>query len=242
MKRLPVLSSILLSILALSFSGCGKQAAQDKAADKTATASASPYTTVDQKVSYFIGYNVGSGLARENVVQVDQEAVKAGLADGLAKAKTRIPEAELQAALTTMQEKARTVAAATAEKQQGAATEFLAKNKARPGVTTTSSGLQYEVLTKGSGAKPKSTDTVEVHYHGTLLDGTVFDSSVERGQTVQFPVTGVIPGWIEALQLMPVGSKWKLFIPPSLGYGPRGQNKIPPNSLLIFEVQLISIK
>jgi FKBP-type peptidyl-prolyl cis-trans isomerase len=148
----------------------------------------------------------------------------------------------MQAALVAVQQKARAAAAAAGEKQQAATAEFLAKNKLRQGVTATASGLQYEVLVKGNGPKPKATDTVEVHYHGTLLDGTVFDSSVERGQPVQFPVTGVIPGWIEALQLMSVGDKWKLFIPPSLGYGAQAAGKIPPNSLLIFEVQLISIK
>jgi len=244
LKTFSLYLGALLAAVSLSFTACSKQAGNAKTSDKPVASdkSASPYATVDQKVSYYIGFNVGSGLAREKVVQVDQDAMKAGIADGLSGAKTRIAEADLQAALTTVQEKARAAALAAGEKQQAAAAELIAKNKTRPGVTTTASGLQYEVLTKGIGAKPKPTDTVEVHYHGTLVDGTVFDSSVERGQPVQFQVTGVIPGWIEALQLMSVGDKWKLYIPSSLAYGPRGQGKIPPNSLLIFEVQLISIK
>ena len=120
---------------------------------------------------------------------------------------------------------------------------FLAENAKREEVTTTVSGLQYEVLSEGKGDSPKATDEVTVHYHGTLIDGSVFDSSVERGQPATFPVNGVIPGWIEALQLMKPGAKYKLFIPSDLAYGERGAGqKIGPNSTLIFEVELISIK
>ncbi len=241
MNRFSIISLPLFAVCALALTSCSKQASTAKPAAATPAAT-SPYTTVDQRVSYGIGHNVGSGLARENVVVVDQAALKAGIDDGLAGTKSRVSEADLRAAFTTAQQKAAAAAAVAGEKQLAVATEFLAKNKARPGVTVTASGLQYEVLTKGTGAKPKPTDTVEVHYHGTLLDGTVFDSSVERGETVQFPVTGVIQGWIEALQLMSVGDKWKLYVPANLGYGPRGQGKIPANSLLVFEVQLISIK
>jgi FKBP-type peptidyl-prolyl cis-trans isomerase len=122
--------------------------------------------------------------------------------------------------------------------------EFLAKNGTKEGVTTTASGLQYEIITQGSGAKPALTDEVETHYHGTLLDGTVFDSSVDRGQSISFPVNGVIPGWTEALQLMSVGSKWKLYVPYNLAYGERGEPRggIAPYSTLIFEVELLGIK
>ena len=109
-------------------------------------------------------------------------------------------------------------------------------------MVTTESGLQYEVLVEGKGAKPTKDQSVEVHYHGTLIDGTVFDSSVARGETISFPVTGVIPGWVEALQLMPVGSKWKLTIPADLAYGNRAQGAIPAGSVLVFEVELISVK
>jgi FKBP-type peptidyl-prolyl cis-trans isomerase len=166
----------------------------------------------------------------------------AGITDGLAKAKTRLPEAELEAAFMAMQEKLTAAQAAVAEKNLAACNDYLAKNKAKPGVTVTASGLQYEVIKSGSGPKPKLTDTVKVHYHGTLIDGTVFDSSVERNEPVEFEVTGVIAGWTEALQLMSVGDKWKLTIPPAIGYGAQGKGRIPPNSVLIFEVELLAIK
>ena len=122
--------------------------------------------------------------------------------------------------------------------------EFLAKNGTKEGVTTTASGLQYEIINEGSGAKPGLTDEVETHYHGTLIDGTVFDSSVDRGQSISFPVNGVIAGWTEALQLMSVGSKWKLYVPYNLAYGERGEPRggIAPYSTLIFEVELLGIK
>ena len=244
MKRLPIVASAVLAILALSFSACGKPADKGKpsVAAPGSSATAANFSSVDQRVSYGVGFKIGSGLARENLVTVDQEAIRAGIADGLAGAKPRIAEADLQAAFAAVQQKASAAAAVAGEKQQAAAVEFLAKNKSRPGVTVTASGLQYEVLVRGTGPKPKVTDTVVVHYHGTLVDGTVFDSSVQRGEPFQTRVTGVIQGWIEALQLMSVGDKWKLYIPPALGYGANANGKIPPNSLLIFEVQLISIK
>lgn len=120
--------------------------------------------------------------------------------------------------------------------------KFLDENGKRAGVTTTASGLQYEIMQAGTGAKPTANDKVTVHYHGTLLDGKVFDSSVQRGQTIDFPVTGVIAGWVEALQLMPMGSKWKLFIPYNLAYGERGAGgDIGPYETLVFEVELIKI-
>lgn len=261
MNRLSSLSCVLLGALSLSFTACSKQpAAAEKPSEKAAPAAAanptsaapaaaSPFTSVDQRVSYGIGYNVGSGLAREKLVMVDQDAINAGIADGLIGAKTRVAEADLRAAFTAVQQKAAASAAALSEKQKtdapkqlAAGIEFLAKNKARSGVSVTASGLQYEVLTKGTGPKPKATDSVQVHYHGTLIDGTVFDSSVDRGQPAEFPVTGVIQGWIEALQLMSVGDKWKLYVPPELGYGANARGNIPANSVLVFEVQLLAIK
>jgi FKBP-type peptidyl-prolyl cis-trans isomerase FklB len=119
--------------------------------------------------------------------------------------------------------------------------KFLTENKAKPGIQTTASGLQYQIMKEGTGAKPAATDQVKVHYHGTLTNGEVFDSSVKRGEPATFPVNGVIQGWIEALQLMPTGSKWKLFIPSNLGYGPQGTGGIPPNAVLVFEVELLEI-
>ncbi len=198
--------------------------------------------TADQRVSYGIAMNMGRNIAQQGGVEIDLSAFLVGLQDGLAGAKPRVSEKDLRAAFETAQERAEAVAAAGAAKQAEAGNQFLADNKARKGVITTDSGLQYEVLTEGKGAKPTSDQTVEVHYHGTLIDGTVFDSSVTRGETISFPVTGVIPGWVEALQLMPVGSKWKLFIPADLGYGNRAQGAIPAGSVLVFEVELIGIE
>lgn len=261
MNRISLLSGAILSAFILTFTACSKQPAAEKPADKPAATTATPaaapkadaaaaaFTTVDQRVSYGLGYNMGSGLAREKVLTVDQEALKAGIADGLAGAKTRITETELRAAFTEIQQKASAAAAALAEKQKAdapkqlaAGKEFLANNKTRAGVIVTNSGLQYEVLTKGTGPKPKETDMVQVHYHGTLIDGTVFDSSVDRGQPAEFQVTGVIQGWIEALQLMSVGDKWKLYVPSEIGYRDSARGNIPANSVLIFEVQLLAIK
>ncbi|MEO6995023.1 MAG: FKBP-type peptidyl-prolyl cis-trans isomerase [Lacunisphaera sp.] len=234
----------VFSALALSLAACGKDAKDTKktSASPSKAGVVAGLESDEQRVSYGVGYNMGSSLNKQTDFVVDQNALKSGMEDGIAGSKTRIPEADLQAAFAKIQQKAMANQAVVAEKNIAASAAFLAKNKTRSGVTTTADGLQYEVLTAGKGPKPKASDTVEVHYHGTLTDGTVFDSSIERGEPATFPVTGVIKGWIEALQLMPVGSKWKLFVPPDLGYGPRGNGKIPPNSVLIFEVQLLSIK
>jgi len=198
------------------------------------------FESVEQRVSYGIALNMGANLTRQGV-EIDVGAFMAGLIDGLAQRKPRVSEAALQEAFAAAQKKADEHAAAQAAHQSGAAQAFLNDNKARPGVVVTESGLQYEVLRTGKGVKPTRDQTVEVHYHGTLTDGTVFDSSVERGETISFPVTGVIPGWVEALQLMTVGSKWRLVIPSDLAYGDRGQGPIPAGATLIFEVELIGI-
>ena len=122
-----------------------------------------------------------------------------------------------------------------------AASAFLAENARKPNITTLPDSLQYEVITEGTGAKPTTADKVNVHYHGTLLDGTVFDSSVERGEPIEFNLNGVIPGWTEVIQLMKTGAKWRVFIPPNLAYGPSGRPGIPPNALLTFEIELLGI-
>lgn len=237
MNRSSLNLGLLLSLAVLGLSACGKQPPAKPAAGDTAG-----LQSADQRVSYGIGYNMGKNLSREKVLQVDKAAIIAGIEDGLAGGKARLTDADLQAAFTAMQQKASAAAAAEGEKQLAAGKEYLAKNKAKPGVKTTASGLQYEVLKKGSGPKPKTTSTVKVHYHGTMVDGTVFDSSVERGEPIEFAVTGVIPGWIEALQLMSVGDKWRISVPPSLAYGANGKSGIPPNAVLIFEVELLAIK
>lgn len=238
MNRTSSSVSLLLAFSALAFTGCGKQ----PASGQTASAAPAVITSVEQKVSYGIGYNMGGGLSRDDTLKVDQAALIAGITDGLAKAKTRVPEAELEAAFMAVQQQMAAAAAAAGEKQLALGNEYLAKNKAKPGVTVTASGLQYEVLKSGSGPKPTATSTVKVHYHGTLIDGKVFDSSVERKEPIEFALNEVIPGWTEGLQLMSVGDKWKFTIPPAIAYGPRGKGDIPGNSVLIFEVELLEIK
>jgi FKBP-type peptidyl-prolyl cis-trans isomerase FklB len=200
------------------------------------------FETLDQRVSYGIALNVGSNIARQGGVEIDLSAFIIGLQDGLNGAQPRVSEDDLRAAFAEVQNKIEAEAAAEAAEGAQIGKMFLNENRARAGVVVTESGLQYEVLKAGTGAKPRADQTVEVHYHGTLVDGTVFDSSVKRGETISFPVGGVIPGWVEALQLMAVGSKWKLVIPAELGYGNRAQGPIPAGSVLIFEVELISIK
>jgi len=230
-------------LAALVLAGCGQQPA---ATESTAAApeSAPALESIDQKVSYGVGRNIGMDVANNGDFEVDAAALIAGLRDGLDGADAQVSPADVQAAFMELQQRSQAAAAAASEENKAAALAFLEQNRTRPGVTVTPSGLQYEVLTAApaGAAKPTPSNTVRVHYHGTLLDGTVFDSSVQRGQPIEFPVNGVIPGWVEALQLMPVGAKWKLFIPPSLGYGDRGTGSIPPGSALIFEVELLEIK
>lgn len=246
--RYRIATTIAFASTALLFTGCGKKdAANSKAPAKTSvskTASAGDVTldTDDQRVSYGIGYNIGKDMARQTGLTIDQAALKAGLTDALSSAETRIPQEALMAAFQSVQQRVAAIAAKEGEKNIAVGAEFLAKNKKRAGVKATASGLQYEVLKAGTGPKATKESTVKVHYTGTLLDGTVFDSSVERGEPIEFPVTGVIPGWTEALQLMSAGAKWKLYVPAGLAYGPQARPGIPANSTLIFEVELLEIK
>lgn len=235
----PIALRAALAVLVLTLTACGKKPAETPAG---ASPAAVVVESVDQKVSYGIGYNIGSGMARDAMLTVDQAALFAGITDGLAKADTRVAEADLEAAFQAMQQKVQAIQTAEAEKQLAAGNAYLEENKAKPGVIVTASGLQYEVLKSGTGPKPTTANTVKVHYHGMLTDGTVFDSSVERGEPIDIAVTGVIQGWIEALQLMSVGDKWKLTIPASLAYGSRPKGDIPANSVLIFEVELLEVK
>jgi len=220
------------------------------AAAKTAASKDEPVTaltTNKQKASYAIGMNWGTGLHRQNI-DVDSAALIQGMKDALAGGKTLLTEDEARAALMQLQkevqekQQAKAAAEGDANKKEGEA--FLAANKSKEGVVTLPSGLQYKILKEGTGPKPTATDSVVCNYKGTLINGTEFDSSYKRGEPATFPVTGVIKGWTEALQLMPVGSKWQLFIPSDLAYGPRGTpgGPIGPNATLIFEVELISIK
>jgi len=198
--------------------------------------------TNDQRVSYGIAMNMGANITRQGGVEIDTTAFLSGLKDGLSGAKPQVNEEELKAAFASAQAKVEAAAAEGSAEQTQAGQQFLDNTTARDGVAVAESGLQYEIMTPADGAKPTAEQTVEVHYHGTLVDGTVFDSSVSRGEPISFPVKGVIPGWVEGLQLMTVGSKWKLFIPADLGYGNSPQGPIPAGSTLIFEVELLSIK
>ncbi|HGF7510347.1 FKBP-type peptidyl-prolyl cis-trans isomerase [Vibrio cholerae] len=200
------------------------------------------FETVEQKASYGIGLQMGQQLAGSGLEGLNVAAIAAGIATALAGEQPEISVDEINQALHAIHmraEEARQEAAKVAASEGEA---FLKDNALRPEVTVLESGLQYEVLVEGNGAIPTSDKSVRVHYHGQLVDGTVFDSSVSRGQPAEFPVTGVIRGWVEALQLMPVGSKWKLYIPHNLAYGERGAGAaIPPFAALVFEVELLDI-
>jgi len=193
------------------------------------------------KASYALGLNFGFNFKRQNV-DLNTDAFAAGFKDAMAGRKPLMSEQEVRETMTAFEKDMQQKQAETAQKNAAEADKFLAANKSKEGVKTTESGLQYKVLKEGSGAQPKSSDTVTVNYRGTLTDGTEFDSSYKRGQPATFPVGGVIKGWTEALQLMKVGSKFQLFIPANLAYGEQGRPGIPPNSLLIFEVELMDVK
>ena len=201
-------------------------------------------TTEKDKQSYAIGLNVGQSLHRDGIV-VDPRIVARGLQDAMAGGKVLLTDDQIKTVMTDLknqvrqEQEAKRQAALETNKKDGAA--FLAANATKPGVVTLPSGLQYKILVAGTGPKPTADDRVVCNYRGMLLDNTEFDSSYKRGQPATFPVTGVIKGWTEALQLMPVGSKWQLFIPADLAYGERGQATIEPNATLVFEVELLSI-
>ena len=191
------------------------------------------------QASYAIGQQIGKNLKAQNI-EIDAKTLAASLADATT-GKSEMTEEQIQKAMMKLQEMAMKKQQEEGEGNKKKSAEFLEKNKTATGIKVTASGLQYSVIKEGDGAIPKKEDSVKCHYTGTLLDGTKFDSSVDRGQPAEFPVGGVIPGWTEALQMMKVGSKYKLFIPPELAYGPAGRPGIPPNSALIFEVELIEI-
>ncbi len=202
-------------------------------------------TDPKDKVSYAIGMDIGNNLKRQSI-EVDPDLLAKGLRDAMAGDNTLLTNDEAREALIGLQKELlaknqeRMKQAAVKNKKEGEA--FLAENKKKEGVVSLPSGLQYKVLQSGTGPTPKETDTVETNYRGTLIDGTEFDSSYKRGQTAVFPVNGVITGWTEALKLMKVGDKWQLFVPAELAYGERGAGPIGPNSTLIFDVELVSIK
>ena len=202
----------------------------------------SEYKTIEERVSYGIGRQMGDQLSSNPIEGLSIDGVLAGLADSLNGVESVVSHEDLNEAFGEMHKR---IQAAEAEKGKVMAAEgekFLALNAEREEVSVTESGLQFEVLTEGTGEKPAKTSTVRTHYHGTLINGTVFDSSVERNDPAEFPVGGVIAGWTEALQMMPVGSKWRLYIPHNLAYGERGAGgAIAPYSALVFEVELLDI-
>ncbi|MEA3186980.1 MAG: FKBP-type peptidyl-prolyl cis-trans isomerase FklB [Chthoniobacter sp.] len=203
-----------------------------------------PKETKD-KVSYSVGLNIGNNLKRQGL-DVNADMLMNGVKDGLTGAKPRLSEEDMektmQAFSTEMREKMQAKQKELSDKNKTAGDAFLTENKKKEGWKALPSGLQYKIVNEGKGEKPKATDTVSVNYRGTLTDGKEFDSSYARNEPAEFPVNGVIPGWTEALQLMPVGAKWQLAIPSTLAYGENAPPEIGPNSVLLFDVELLAIK
>lgn len=199
--------------------------------------------TPAQKASYGIGLNMGKSLVQEGMSDLDSRAVAQGIDDALGKKEQQLTDEELMEAFAFLQTRAEEKMAETNREAVAAGKKYLEENAKREGVKTTESGLQYEVLKKAEGPKPVAKDVVTVHYEGSLTDGTVFDSSIKRGTPIDLPVGGVIPGWVEGLQLMSVGEKYKLYIPSELAYGEQSPSPlIPANSVLVFELELLGIK
>jgi len=200
------------------------------------------YQSVEQRVSYGIGRQMGEQLLQNPFEGMDVSAVSEGLVSAFSGQESAVDPRLLEKAFNAIRARMEAEQAEKGELEAAAGEEFLAANAKRDGVTVTASGMQYEVVTEGDGELPIATSTVRTHYHGTLIDGTVFDSSYQRGQPAEFPVNGVISGWTEALMMMPVGSKWRLYLPHKLAYGERGAGgKIKPYAALIFDVELIAI-
>ncbi len=237
----PVALAVILAGGALTPVLLAHAANPDEKKSSSAKAAVNAKSTDNQKVGYSFGYLMGKGNA-EAVTDLDIEKFFAGFRDGYGNKASALSEDDMRKTLVAYKE--RHDAEAMKEIQKLAADNatkgatFLAENGKKAGVTTTASGLQYEVITAGTGATPTADDQVQVDYEGKMLDGTVFDSSIARGQPVTFPLTGVIAGWTEGLQLMKEGAKYRFFIPSKLAYGETGASTIPPNSVLIFEVQL----
>ena len=198
-------------------------------------------STDEARVSYGIGRQLGDQLRDNPPPGVELEAIVAGLRDAFASQPSRVAAEQLNASFRVIRERMQAEAELKAQAAAAVGRDYLAGNAQREGVVVLPSGLQYEVLVTGEGAKPGRDDHVRTHYHGTLIDGTVFDSSYERGQPAEFPVGGVIAGWVEALQLMNAGSKWRLHVPSELAYGEQAVGSIPPHSVLVFDVELLDI-
>ncbi|GGI82949.1 peptidyl-prolyl cis-trans isomerase [Shewanella hanedai] len=200
------------------------------------------FTTIETQASYGVGRQLGEQLAANSFEGIDISAVQLGLSDAFDGKESQVAMQDLQVAFTEISQRIQKVQEAAAEAASAEGEAFLADIAKRDGILTLESGLQYEILNEGTGDKPGLDSTVRTHYHGTFINGDVFDSSVARNQPAEFPVSGVIAGWTEALQQMPVGSKWKLYVPHHLAYGERGAGaSIPPYSALVFEVELLDI-
>jgi FKBP-type peptidyl-prolyl cis-trans isomerase FklB len=226
------MKQFLIALTCLFFAACGGGKKTELKTDK-------------DSVSYSIGLDVGMTFQRQGI-EVNPEAFLQGFKDVAdTSAKRLMTEEQVRTTMMAYQQKMMAKAQEKMMQQSGPANaegeKFLAENKTKSGVVTTASGLQYKIIKAGSGKKPSKLNEVKVHYKGTLINGTEFDNSYKRGEPITLPVGGVIPGWTEALQLMPVGSKWQLFIPAHLGYGNNQSGPIPPGSTLIFDVELIAI-
>lgn len=198
-------------------------------------------STDEARVSYGIGRQLGDQIRDNPPPGVSLDALLAGLADAFNGKPGAVGADEMSASFQVIRERMQADAKAKAEAAAAEGVDYLAENAKREGVTVLPSGLQFEVLSAGEGRKPSREDTVRTHYHGTLIDGTVFDSSYQRGQPAEFPVGGVIAGWTEALQLMNAGSKWRLHVPSELAYGAQAVGSIPPHSVLVFDVELLDV-
>jgi FKBP-type peptidyl-prolyl cis-trans isomerase len=244
-KKSLILCSVFVLLFGLASAACAQQEGEEPAAAEGEETAVAEEGSNREMASYAIGLNMGRNFSTQEV-DVDLDALIEGLRTGIAEGEPAYTDEQLQAAMQSFQQdvmaeqQARREAQATENIAAGEA--FLTENAAREGVETTESGLQFEVLEPGTGESPTAEDAVQVHYEGKLIDGTVFDSSHERGQPANFPLAGVIPGFREGIQKMQVGGKYKLYIPPQLGYGERGAGaEIPPNATLIFEIELLDV-
>lgn len=238
--------SVPLMLLALSMAACTQESATSPTTDSAAdNGSQTELASTAERAGYAIGVNIGSGLQNQQMAEdISVDALVMGIRDTL-NGEQKLTDEEMQLAVQELTSQMEARYMAEMEIQAEAQRQFLVENGQQEGVTTTDSGLQYSVLEQGAadGQSPVATDTVNVHYHGTLIDGTVFDSSVERGEPISFPLNGVIAGWTEGLQLMKVGDKFRFFIPSDLAYGPQGAGGvIGPNATLIFDVELLAIE
>ena len=235
--------------LLLALGGCDQTTSSTKeSGDEAATVETSDmevvseYTTDMAKASYSLGFTLADNVAQRFAGSVDVAAFKEGVDDRFSDQERAVSMEDATAALQTMAQEQQAAMDTRAEDNLAEGIAFLEQNGAREDVVTLPSGLQYEVLTAAEGDMPLVTDSVTTHYHGTFIDGKVFDSSYDRGEPASFPLNGVIPGWTEALQLMAVGAKWRLYIPPDLAYGAQERGPIPGNSTLIFDVELLEIE